>query len=437
MDALGSNIRVDTKGREVMRILPRNHDGVNEEWISDKTRFVWDGLRRQRLDKPYIRDNGKLRKATWGEALGAAAAAMSGKKVAGLVGDLVPTEAAFALKLMIEGLGGSVECRTDNARLPIGNRSGYAGTASIEDIDDAKFIQLIGTNPRDEAPVLNARIRKAWSKGATIGLVGEAVDLTYEYAHVGTDRAALESLVNSKHGDVVDQPSIVIVGQGALREADGAAVLAAAMKLAEDTQSKLMILHTAASRVGAMDVGAVTEGGLNVAIEGAEVIYNLGSDEVDIDAGAFVIYQGSHGDRGAHRADVILPAAAYTEENGLFVNTEGRPQLAMRAGFAPGEAKENWAILRALSAELGSALPFDSLAQLRQAMVKAVPHLAKVDQVVDNEWKAEATDKLGKAEFRNVVSDFYLSNPIARASSLMAELSANAKARGIEQVAAE
>ena len=437
MDALGSNIRVDTKGREVMRILPRNHDGVNEEWISDKTRFVWDGLRRQRLDTPYIRDNGKLRKATWGEALGAAAAAMSGKKVAGLVGDLVPTEAAFALKLMIEGLGGSVECRTDNARLPIGNRSGYAGTASIEDIDDAKFIQLIGTNPRDEAPVLNARIRKAWSKGATVGLVGEAVDLTYDYAHVGTDRAAFESLLNGKHGDVVDQPSIVIVGQGALREADGAAVLAAAMKLAEDTQSKLMILHTAASRVGAMDVGAVTGGGLTAAIEGAEVIYNLGSDEVDIDAGAFVIYQGSHGDRGAHRADIILPAAAYTEENGLFVNTEGRPQLAMRAGFAPGEAKENWAILRALSAELGSALPFDSLAQLRQAMVKAVPHLAKVDQVIENEWKAEATDKLGKAEFRNVVSDFYLSNPIARASSLMAELSANAKARGIEQVAAE
>ncbi len=437
MDALGSNIRVDTKGREVMRILPRNHDGVNEEWISDKTRFVWDGLRRQRLDTPYIRDNGKLRKATWGEALGAAAAAMSGKKVAGLVGDLVPTEAAFALKLMIEGLGGSVECRTDNARLPIGNRAGYAGTASIEDIDDAKFIQLIGTNPRDEAPVLNARIRKAWSKGASVGLVGEAVDLTYDYAHLGTNRAALESLVNSKHGDVVDQLSIVIVGQGALREADGAAVLAAAMKLAEDTQSKLMILHTAASRVGAMDVGAVTEGGLTAAIEGAGVIYNLGSDEVDIDAGAFVIYQGSHGDRGAHRADIILPAAAYTEENGLFVNTEGRPQLAMRAGFAPGEAKENWAILRALSAELGSALPFDSLAQLRQAMVQAVPHLAKVDQVIENEWKAEATDKLGKAEFRNVVSDFYLSNPIARASSLMAELSANAKARSIEQVAAE
>ena len=437
MDALGSNIRVDTKGREVMRILPRNHDGVNEEWISDKTRFVWDGLRRQRLDVPYIRENGKLRKASWGEALAAAAAAMKGKKVAGLIGDLVPVEAAFGLKNLIEGLGGNVECRTDKARLPIDSRFGYVGNATIEDIDDAKFIQLIGTNPREEAPVLNARIRKAWLNGANIGLVGEAVDLTYEYAHVGTDRAALDSIVGRDYGAVKDAPSVVIVGQGALREADGLAVLAAAQKLAEDTGSKLMVLHTAAARVGAMDVGAVTEGGVEAATNGAEVIYNLGADEVEIDAGAFVIYQGSHGDRGAHRADVILPAAAYTEENGLFVNTEGRPQLALRAGFAPGEAKENWAILRALSAELGAAQPWDSLAQLRQALVAAVPHLAKVDQVAENEWVSLPQDKLGKADFVNAVKDFYLTNPIARASSLMAELSAGAKARGVQQVAAE
>ena len=437
MDALGSNIRVDTKGREVMRIMPRNHDGVNEEWISDKSRFVWDGLRRQRLDVPYIRENGKLRKASWGEALSAVAAAMKGKKVAGLVGDLVSTEAAFALTQMVQGLGGNVECRVDNARLPIGNRSGYVGTASIEDIDSAKFIQLIGTNPCDEAPVLNSRIRRAWANGANIGLVGQAADLTYEYTHVGTDRAALAGLLVKKHGAVLDAPSVVIVGQGAIREADGAAVLAAAMQLAEETQSKLMILHTAASRVGAMDVGAVTEGGLTAAIDGADVIYNLGADEVDIDAGAFVIYQGSHGDRGAHRADIILPGAAFTEENGLFVNTEGRPQLAMRAGFAPGEAKENWAILRALSAELGSALPYDSLAQLRQSLVAAHPHLAQIDQVAENEWKAEPADKMGDATFKNAISDFYLTNPIARASSVMAELSANAKARAETKVAAE
>ncbi|KPN62157.1 NADH dehydrogenase subunit G [Aliiroseovarius crassostreae] len=437
MDALGSNIRVDTKGREVKRILPRNHDGVNEEWISDKTRFIWDGLRRQRLDTPYIRENGKLRKAGWGEALTAAAEAMKGKKVAGLIGDLANVEMAFSLKTLIEGLGGKVECRVDNARLPTDNRSGYVGTASIEDIDNAKFIQLIGTNPRVEAPVLNARIRKACLKGANVGLVGDAVDLTYEYAHVGNDRAALESLLNKDYGAVKEAPSVVIAGMGALREADGLAVLAAAMKLAEDTGSKLMVLHTAAGRVGALDVGAVTEGGIEAATHDAEVIFNMGADEIDIDAGPTVIYMGSHGDRGAMRADIILPGAAYTEEAGLFVNTEGRPQLAQRAAFPVGEAKENWAILRALSAELGQTLPWDSLAGLRQAMVDAVPHLAAIDQVVENSWQPLTTGSLGKASFRYVIGDFYLTNPIARASEVMAELSAQARARQSEKLAAE
>ena len=436
MDALGSNIRVDTKGREVMRILPRNHDGVNEEWISDKTRFVWDGLRRQRLDTPYLRENGKLRPAEWPEALAAAAAAMKDKKVAGLVGDLVSVEAAYALKTMIEGQGGLVECRTDGAKLPAGNRSGYVGTATIEDIDSAQMIQLIGTNPAIEAPVLNARIRKAWARGANIGLIGEAVDLTYEYAHMGTDRAALDKVLGTEFKQVLDVPSLVIIGQGALREADGAAVLAAAMELAEKTDSKLMVLHTAAGRVGAMDIGAVAPGGMDD-VSGADVVYNLGADEVDIAAGPFVIYQGSHGDRGAHRADIILPGAAYTEEPGLFVNTEGRPQLASRAGFAPGQAKENWAILRALSAEMGATLPFDSIAALRKLLVKDVPHLADVDQVPENEWSALPKGKLGKASFAPALSDFYLSNPIARASELMAELSSNAAARRANPMAAE
>lgn len=437
MDALGSNIRVDTKGREVMRILPRNHDGVNEEWISDKTRFIWDGLRRQRLDTPYIRENGKLRKAGWDEALSLVADKIKGAgKLAGIVGDLAPVEAAFSLKTLIEGQGGVVECRTDGARLPAGNRSGYVGTAAIEDLDHAKFIQLIGTNPRVEAPVLNARIRKAWVGGAQVGLVGEAVDLTYDYAHVGTDRAALEGLIRDDYGPVKDAPSVVIVGQSALNEADGAAVLAAAMQLAEGTNSTLMVLHSAASRVGAMDVDATNADGME-AISAADVIYNLGADEVEIGGDAFVIYQGSHGDRGAHRADVILPAAAYTEENGLFVNTEGRPQLAMRAGFAPGEAKENWAILRALSGQLGAALPWDSLAGLRRALVEAVPHLAELDSVPENAWTPVAPGSLGSADFRLGIRDFYLTNPIARASQTMAELSAMARARAEGRVAAE
>ncbi|AUQ74931.1 NADH-quinone oxidoreductase subunit NuoG [Phaeobacter piscinae] len=437
MDALGSNIRVDTKGREVMRILPRNHDGVNEEWISDKTRFVWDGLRRQRLDRPYVRVDGKLKPATWPEALEAAATAMKGKKIAGLIGDLVPVEAAFALKQLVEGQGGNVECRTDKARLPIGNRAAYVGTATIEDIDSAKAIMLIGTDPRNEAPVLNARLRKAWINGANIGLIGQPVDLTYDYAHLGTDRAALQALLNGEAAGALGKETLVIVGQGALREADGLAVLAHAQKYAALTESKLMVLHTAAARVGAMDVNAVTEGGVEAAIDGAEVIYNLGADEVEIDAGTTVIYQGSHGDRGAHRADIILPGAAYTEENGLFVNTEGRPQLAMRASFAPGEAKENWAILRALSAELDAKLPYDSLAQLRTELVAEVPHLARIDDVADNEGPALAVEAMGKAAFLPAVKDFYLTNPIARASQLMAELSAGAKARGAEKIAAE
>ncbi len=440
MDALGSNIRVDVKGREVMRILPRNHDGVNEEWLSDKSRFVWDGLRRQRLDKPYIRENGKLRPATWGEALAKVAEATKGKKIAGLVGDLAPVEAAFALKQLVESRGGNVECRTDGAKLPAGNRSGYSGTARIEDIDEANGILLISCNPRSEAPVLNARIRQAWLKGAQVGVIGPMADLTYDTHNFGADRSALTEHIKLAKSEPVgdDERGIVIVGQGAIREADGAAVLAAAMEIATARKAKLMILHTAASRVGAMDVGAVTEGGMEKAIEGAEVIWNLGADEVEVGDGPFVIYQGSHGDRGAHRADVILPAAAWTEENGLFVNTEGRPQLAFRAGFPPGEAKENWAILRAASAQMeGEAQPWDSLAQLRQALVGEVPHLAGVDEVPENDWQPEATGKLGSADFVPAIKDHYLTNPIARASQVLAELSANAKARRETPLAAE
>ncbi|OJY33558.1 MAG: NADH-quinone oxidoreductase subunit G [Rhodobacterales bacterium 65-51] len=435
MDALGSNIRVDTKGREVMRIIPRNHDGVNEEWLADKSRFIWDGLRRQRLDTPYIRENGRLRKASWGEALAAAAAAMKGRKVTGIVGDLVPVEAAYSLKTLVESLGGTVECRTDGAKLPADNRAAYVGTAAIEDIDAAQMILLIGTDPRNEAPVLNARIRKAWARGADVALIGRAVDLTYDYAHLGTDRNALTALVGKASAS--DKPALVIVGQGALVEADGAAVLAEAQAYCATTGAKLLVLHTAAARVGAMDVGCTTEGGLKGATEGAEVIYNLGADEVEIEAGAFVIYQGSHGDRGAHRADIILPGAAYTEENGLFVNTEGRPQLAMRAGFAPGDAKENWAILRALSAEIGSTLGWDSLAELRSRIVAAHPHLGRIDELASNEGVALPRAALGNAPFGLVVKDYYLTNPIARASSLMGELQAMAAARTDAPLAAE
>ncbi|MEM8691114.1 MAG: NADH-quinone oxidoreductase subunit NuoG [Pseudomonadota bacterium] len=437
MDALGSNIRVDTKGREVMRFLPRNHDGVNEEWISDKTRFVWDGLRRQRLDKPYVRENGKLSAATWPDALAKVAEAIKGAKtLSGLVGDLVPVEATYALKQMIEEQGGMVECRTDGVKLPAGNRSAYVGNATIEEIDEANNILLIGTNPRLEAPVLNARIRKAWLRGAKVARIGAKADLTYDVIQIGTGREALAGLAAMDHSDKHDLNGIIIVGQGVLTGSDGAEVLATIHRMAETAQSKLLILHTAAARVGAMDVGATCDGGVEAALK-ADVVYNLGVDEIDVPAGAFVIYQGSHGDRGAHRADVILPGAAYTEEQGLFVNTEGRPQLALRASFAPGEAKENWAILRALSAEIEATQPWDSLAQLRQALVEDIPHLKKVDEVPENEWQSLEVGGLREGDFDYPMKDFYLTNPIARASQLMAELSAGAASRRAQPLAAE
>jgi len=424
MDALCSAIRIDTKGREVMRILPRNHDGVNEEWISDKTRFVWDGLCLQRLDRPFVREKGKLQPVPWEEALDRSATAISGaKNLVGLVGNLASTEAAFALRQLIERQGGDVECRVDGAKLPIANRSGYVGSAQIEDIDCAKHIVLIGCDPRSEAPVFNARIRKAWLAGAQVALVGKRVELTYDYRHLGDDRDALKSLAEKGHCGEMEQTSVVIVGQAALTDADGEAVLAAAMTVAEQTQSKLMILHTAAGRVGAMDIGAVTDKGLAILTD-ADVIFDLGADETEYGSESFVIYQGSHGDRGAHRADIILPAACYTEENGTFVNTEGRPQYAFRANFPPGDAKENWAILRALSAKLGAPQSWDGLSGLRTEMIAEVPHLARIDEVPENEWQRVPQGELMQGQFGTAIEDFYLSNPIARASPLMAQLSA-------------
>ena len=428
MDALGSNIRVDTKGREVMRILPRNNDAVNEEWLSDKSRFVWDGLRRQRLDQPYVRRDGKLAPASWGEAFATIKANVAGKKSAFLAGDLVSTETMFAAKALADQIGGSVECRVDGAKLPQGERYGYVGDASIEDIDDAKMILLIGTNPRVEAPVLNARIRKAWLDGAKVARIGADEDLTYDVMQIGTGRDDLMQLAAMDHSDKHGVPGVMIIGQGAISGPDGEDVLKTAMATAQAAQSKVLILHTAAARVGGMDIGFTAQGGPDAAVDGADVIYNLGVDEVDISAGPFVIYQGSHGDRGAHRADVILPSAAYTEESGIFVNTEGRPQMALRAGFPPGQAKENWAILRALSAEIDEALPFDSLMALRKALFEEHPHLAALDQRPENERVVMTGARLASGVFEPAVPDHYLTNPIARASLVMAELSRNARA---------
>ncbi len=430
MDALGSNIRVDSRGHDVMRILPRNHDGVNEEWISDKTRFIWDGLRNQRLDQPFVRRDGVLKPAEWAEALGAAARAVKGKNLVSLAGDLASVESMYALKELTLMHGGVVECRTDGACLPAGNRSAYVGSARIEDIDFAGSIILVGSDPRWESPVLNARIRKAWLNGATVNLIGARRDLTYDYVHLGTGRSTLAGLSKEVPESLrARDNTVVMVGQGALRAEDGFAVLGHAMHLAASLDAGFMVLHTAASRVGGMDIGIVAEDGLAAALGQADTVFNLGADEIELPDDVFVIYQGSHGDRGAHRADVILPAAAYTEEDGTFVNTEGRPQQSVRACFPPGEARENWTIVRALSAELGMPLPFDSLAELRKGVFETCGHMQEIDQVPVNPWEPVEAGEMGDGDFHPAVDDFYLSNPIARASVVMAELSRNARNR--------
>ena len=432
MDALGSNIRIDTRGREVMRILPRNHDDVNEEWISDKTRHVVDGLRRQRLDRPYIRENGRLRPASWAEALDVAAQHMTAAsgKIAAVAGDLAPVEAMWALKGLMAGLGShDYDCRQDGAQLPPENRSAWLFGSTVAGLDQAGAILLVGSNPRIEAPVLNARIRKAWTLGAEIGVIGEAVDLTYPYERLGAGPETLAGMPKHGFAEKLRNGGVVILGAGAVARPDGAAVLGHAMSLAADAGAAFSMLQTAASRVGGLEIGFACEKGAAGAVADAEVVYLLGADEIDVPEGKVVIYQGHHGDRGAHRADVILPGAAYPEQQGLFVNMEGRPQIAFRAGFPPGEAKEDWAILRALSERVGAKLPFDSFAALRAQLFEAHPRLQAIDEIEPAGLQPEPAAAMGDAPFASAIRDHFLTNPVARASETMAELSKLAAAR--------
>ena len=441
MDALGSNIRVDARGREVMRILPRNHDAVNEEWISDKTRHIVDGLRRQRLDRPYIRENGRLRPASWGEALaltGEKLKTTAPEKIAAVAGDLAPVEAMWALKGLMDGLGASgYDCRQDGAQLPPGNRSAWLFGSTVAGLEAARTILIVGANPRIEAPVLNARIRKAWTLGADIALIGEDVDLTYPYERLGAGPETLARALESRVADRLREGGVVLLGEGAVARPDGAAILGHAMRLAAEAGAAFSMLHTAASRVGGLEIGLACDAGAEAAVAGADVVYLLGADEIAVPEGKFVIYHGHHGDRGAHRADVILPGAAYTEQQGLFVNMEGRPQMALRAGFPPGEAKEDWAILRALSQPAGAKLPFDNLAQLRKGLFESHPRLARVDEIEPEELRPEPAGEMGDAPFASLVADHFLTNPIARASEVMAELSKLAAARRRAPMAAE
>jgi NADH-quinone oxidoreductase subunit G len=450
LDALGSNIRIDSRGAQVMRVLPRLNDDVNEEWISDKTRHAIDGLRHQRLDRPYVRSKGKLVEATWDQAFAAIAAKLNGldgSKIAAIIGDQCDAESMVALKDLMAALGSpNVDCRQDGAKID-GPRGSYIFNAGVRGIDQADAILLIGTNPRTEAPVLNARIRKRYLHGkCPVASIGTAEDLTYPVERLGAGPATLRDLVDGKLGffeKLKDaKHPLIVVGMGALAREDGAAVLAMAYELAgklnavRDDWNGFAVLHTAAARVGGLDLGLVPgEGGRDVAgiLEGCqkkeiEAVFLLAADEIDTTklGKAFVIYQGHHGDAGAHRADVILPGAAYTEKPGIYVNTEGRVQVGRRAGYPPGDAREDWAILRALSERLGKTLPYDTVHQVRARLVAVNKIFAAIDQQAPGTWgpvgKPGATSD---APLKSAVPNFYMTCPISRASKTMADCMAS------------
>ena len=447
LDAVGSNIRVDARGGEVMRVLPRLHEDVNEEWIGDKTRFACDGLRRQRLDRPYVRRDGKLRPANWDEAFAAIATRMTGLnggEMAAIAGDLCDAESMLALKDLMSGLGvTSLDCRQDGARLDPAVRAGYLFNTGIAGIERADAILIIGSNPRWEAPMVNARIRKRWLEGGlSVGVVGPQVDLSYRSEFLGAGPQTLDEIAGGGHAfaktlKAAERP-MLILGMGALTRPDGAAVLAAVRKIAESCEmvgngwNGFNVLHIAAARVGGLELGFVPgAGGRDVAgiLDGAstgavKLVWLLGADEFDTGrlGDAFVVYQGHHGDRGAHRADVVLPGAAYTEKNGTYVNTEGRVQLAKLAVFPPGEAREDWKILRAFSERVGAALPYDALHQLRGRMIEAYPRFGAVDSVEPAEWAPFGdAGKMDAAPFVSPVENFYMTDPISRASVTMAK----------------
>jgi NADH-quinone oxidoreductase subunit G len=456
MDAVGSNIRIDSRGREVMRVLPRVNEDINEEWISDKTRFIWDGLKSQRLDRPYVRKNGKLVEASWDEAFRTIARATkkAGNKVGAIAGDLAGVEEMFALKQLVSSLGsGHMDCRPTMSAIDPGlDRAAHIFNPTISGIEQADAILIVGSNPRREASLVNARIRKSWrTKSLPIALIGDQADLTYDYEYLGDDFAALQNLAKgtSKFAKILRKAErpLILVGEGALSQGvagkqAGRDVMALAVKIAEDCGALTSewngfgVLHNAASRVGGLDIGFVPQEngvcsadqiGLSASGD-IEVMFLLGADEYDMSAlgEAFVVYLGTHGDAGAHRADVILPGAAYSEKSATFVNTEGRVQMTNRAVFPPGQAKEDWAILRALSSHLDQKLPFDSLAELRAELYKSHPHLAHIDHIEPGNVEAlkalaKPVTTSHKVSFVSPVSDFYLTNPITRASAVMGQ----------------
>jgi len=451
LDAVGSNIRIDTRGREVMRVLPRLHEDVNEEWLADKSRYACDGLSRQRLDRPYVRRNGKLCEATWDEAFGAIRARLDGlpgDKIAALAGNLCDAESMLALKDLMAGLKSpNLDCRQDGAKLDPSQRAGYLFNTGIAGIEQADAILLVATNPRWEAPLINARIRKRFlSGGLKVGAIGVPTDLSYPVADLGRGADSLAKLAAGK-GEFAkilsgaERPMIVL-GMAGLTRADGTAVLALARQVAEkfkmvhDGWNGFNVLHTAGSRVAGLDLGFVpgpggrdVEGILDGSAKGEiEALYLLGADEIDMNRlgkKTFVIYQGHHGDAGAHRADVILPGAAYTEKNGTYTNTEGRVQLGRLAAFPPGEAREDWTIPRALSEVVGTPLPYNNLGELRHRLVAVNPVFAALDTREPAAWgDFGKSGNCDSTPFAVAIQNYYMTDPISRISETMAKCSA-------------
>ena len=447
LDAVGAAIRIDARGPEVLRILPRLNDDVNEEWLGDKSRFAIDGLRRRRLDRPWVRRDGRLQSATWDEAFVAIADRLRdlpGERIGAVAGDLCDAESMLALKDLMAALGSAnLDCRQDGARLDAARRDFYCFNASIAAIEEADAILIVGSNPRREAPVLNARIRKRWLAGQIpIGVIGPDADLTYDVTLIDNAAGALTALRDGSHdfaGVLRDaRKPMIILGQGALARPDGAAVLAAAWRLAASVGALLPdwhgfnVLHTAAARVGALDLGFLPGSqGRNLAQMldgGVDLLWLLGADEFDaarIGADTFVVYQGHHGDRGAARADVILPGAAYTEKDGTYVNTEGRVQRGQGALPPPGDAREDWKVLRAFSQIAGHALPYDTIEALRARMAQLNPVFARVGFLPrfgcsDHSGPSGDPAALSGDPFVHAIANYYQTDPISRASPTMA-----------------
>ena len=447
LDAVGANIRIDVRGSEVLRILPRVNEDVNEEWLGDKSRFAIDGLKRRRLDRPWVRENGKLRPASWTEAFETIAAKLkplAGERIGAIAGDLCDAESMVALKDLMASLGsGNLDCRQDGTKLVAGRRDFYCFNTSIAAIEEADAILIVGANPRREAPVLNARIRKAWlANPMPIGVIGTDTDQTYPVTALGAAPSVLTALHDGAHDFaklLMDaKKPMIIVGQGALARPDGSAVLAACWRLAAQVGALVPdwhgfnVLHTAASRVAALDLGFLPGSngkGFEAMLDGGvDALWLLGADEFDtnrIAASTFVIYQGHHGDAGAGRADVILPGAAYTEKSGTYVNTEGRVQRGFQAVYPPGEAREDWKILRAVSAVLGKPLPYDTVEAVRVRLTQInmvfglLNHLPRFG-CSDMTGPVGDPAVLSDAPLASTVETYYQTDPISRSSATMA-----------------